>query len=86
MSKKLLKSLPPPDHQYGYYSESVVEYAERWGISPQELWGAFTSVPIVKERRTGKMLYDAEDVVKAVMKILRTRKMPETSQPPRPSA
>lgn len=76
MSQKLRKSLPPPDHKYGYYGESVVEYAERWGISPNELWGAFGSVPIVLERKTGKMLYDADDVVKAVIKILRTRSTP----------
>jgi hypothetical protein len=80
MSKKLLKSLPPPDHKYGYYSESVVEYAGRWGITPQELWGAFTSVPMVLERRTGKHLYDSDDIVKAVMKILKTRKSPTTSR------
>jgi hypothetical protein len=79
MSKKLLKSLPPPDHKYGYYKESVEEYALRWGINREQLWKEFREMPLVRELRTGKLLFDADDIVKVVIRLLKTRSIPTDS-------
>jgi hypothetical protein len=77
---KMMKSLPPEDHNYGFFRESVEEYAERWGITPPQLWQAFGANALIIDRKTGKVVYHAEDVVKAVKKVLKTRILPKPSE------